>query len=40
LFDLASDPFEQNDLSEALPEKFQEMRANWNVYAEQSGVIY
>jgi len=40
LFNLADDPFEQHDLSEALPEKFQEMQANWNVYVEENGVIY
>lgn len=40
LFNLADDPFEQNDLSAANPEKFREMQANWNVYANASGVIY
>ena len=40
LFNLEDDPFEQNDLSITNQEKFQEMVANWNVYAEQSGVIY
>lgn len=40
LFNLADDPFEQNDLSEENPEKFQEMLANWDRYADDSGVIY
>lgn len=40
LFNLNEDPFEQNDLSAALPEKFREMQANWNAYVEASGVIY
>lgn len=40
LFNLAEDPFEQNDLSQSNPEKFQEMLANWDAYVNSSGVIY
>lgn len=40
LFNLAADPFEQNDLSETNPEKLQEMLANWDAYQNSSGVIY
>lgn len=40
LFNLNDDPFEQNDLSARLPEKFAEMQAHWNTYVEANGVIY
>jgi arylsulfatase len=40
LFNLADDPFEQNDLSASLPDKFAQMLTLWDQYAEQNGVIY
>jgi arylsulfatase A-like enzyme len=40
LFNIAQDPFEQNDLSEAMPEKLNEMLAHWDEYAAANGVIY
>lgn len=40
LFDLASDPAEQNDLAAANPEKLAEMTGAWDQYAEESGVVY
>jgi arylsulfatase len=40
LFNLAEDPFEQNDLSRALPEKYKEMTANWDIYARKNEVVY
>jgi arylsulfatase A-like enzyme len=40
LFNLATDRFEQNDLSTANPEKFAEMQRAWERYDEEVGVIY
>ncbi len=40
LFDLSTDPFEQNDLSAGNPEKFEEMLAAWEAYEQENGVIY
>ena len=40
LFNIVADPFEQDDLSEDLPEKFAEMQARWDEYAAANGVIY
>jgi arylsulfatase len=40
LFNLADDPAEQNDLSEANPQKLTEMIALWDRYVEENGVIY
>src|SRR5690606_24718362 len=39
LFDLAADPFEQNDLSAARPEKLAEMLDAWSKFVAASGVI-
>jgi arylsulfatase len=39
LFNLADDPFEQQDLSESMPEKYQEMVSNWEAYVRDSGVV-
>jgi arylsulfatase len=40
LFDLASDPFEQHDLSASNPEQLARMVALWDRYDEENGVIY
>jgi arylsulfatase len=40
LFDLSVDPFEQNDLSAANPDKLRQMLALWDEYDEKNGVIY
>ncbi|MBN1905237.1 MAG: arylsulfatase [Deltaproteobacteria bacterium] len=40
LYNLAEDPFEQNDLSKTMSEKYKEMIANWDIYAQENGVIY
>jgi arylsulfatase A-like enzyme len=40
LFDLAADPFEQNDLAAANPVKFQQMLALWDQYDAENAVIY
>jgi arylsulfatase A-like enzyme len=40
LYDLATDPFEQNDLSAAHPEKVAELTAQWSRYEERNGVVY
>ncbi|HEY8519191.1 MAG TPA: arylsulfatase [Gammaproteobacteria bacterium] len=39
LFDLARDPGEQHDLSDAEPERFRAMLELWDRYVEESGVI-
>src|SRR5690606_12835144 len=39
LYDLATDPFEQNDLSAAHPEKVAELTAQWSRYEERNGVV-
>jgi arylsulfatase len=39
LFNLATDPGEQQDLSNELPEKRQELIALWDEYVETNGVI-
>jgi arylsulfatase len=40
LFNIVQDPFEQNDLSEAMPEKYAAMLAHWDSYAAANGIIY
>lgn len=40
LFNIALDPFEQNDLSSSMPDKFAEMLTHWDEYAVANGVIY
>ena len=40
MFNIDQDPFEQNDLSITMPEKFAEMLKHWDEYAVASGVIY
>jgi arylsulfatase A-like enzyme len=40
LFNLAADPFEQNDLSAANPDRYQQMLALWDRYDEENDVIY
>jgi arylsulfatase len=40
LFNLATDRFEQHDLSSANPEKFAAMQRAWDRYDEEVGVIY
>ena len=40
LFDLATDPFEQHDLSESNPERLAAMLALWERYDEENGVVY
>jgi arylsulfatase A-like enzyme len=40
LHDLSVDPFEQNDLSEREPEKYQEMLAAWERHEAENGIIY
>jgi arylsulfatase A-like enzyme len=40
LFDLAADPFEQNDLAAANPAKYQQMLALWDQYDAENAVIY
>jgi arylsulfatase A-like enzyme len=40
LFNIAEDPFEQNDLSASMPEKFAGMLTLWDQYAAESRVIY
>jgi len=39
LFDLAADPFEQNDLAAARPERLADMLEAWSRYVAESGVI-
>ena len=38
LFDLANDPYEQNDLAGSNPERFQEMLSAWDRYRERVGL--
>jgi arylsulfatase len=40
LFNLATDRFEQHDLSQSEPAKLAEMQAAWERYDEETGVIY
>ncbi len=40
LYNLATDPFEQNDLAESDPAKFQQMLEVWDRYEETNGVIF
>jgi arylsulfatase A-like enzyme len=40
LYNLAEDPFEQNDLSKKNPDKYKEMMNNWDTYAKENEVIY
>jgi arylsulfatase len=40
LFDLATDPFEQRDLSAHNPEKLAAMERLWEQYDEENGVVY
>jgi arylsulfatase len=40
LFNVAEDPFEQNDLGASMPDKYAEMLTLWDEYATASGVIY
>jgi len=40
LFNLADDPFEQNDLAASSPGKLQQMLALWDAYDEENGVVY
>jgi arylsulfatase len=40
LFDLATDPFEQRDLSDSNPERLAAMQALWDRYDEENGVVY
>jgi arylsulfatase len=39
LFNLEEDPTESVDLSQRLPEKYQEMLTHWNAYVKENGVI-
>lgn len=39
LYNVTSDPFEQNDLSKELPGKYQELLGLYQQYAEESGVV-
>lgn len=39
LFDVASDPGEAKNLAAQMPEKLEEMQANWDIYADDVGVI-
>jgi arylsulfatase A-like enzyme len=40
LFNIASDPWEQNDLAAAEPGRLAQMQAAWDRYASETGVIY
>jgi arylsulfatase len=40
LFNLASDPFEQRDLSASSPEQLAVMERLWDQYDEENGVVY
>lgn len=40
LYDLAQDPGETNDLSGSLPDKLSELLALWEVYVEETGVVW
>jgi arylsulfatase len=40
LFDLATDPFEQRDLSASKPEQLAAMQAAWERYDEENGIVY
>ncbi len=40
LFNLGEDPFEQNDLSQQEPQRYQDMLASWERYEAENGVIY
>ena len=40
MFNIDQDPFEQNDLSTTMPEKFADMLTRWEAYASANGVIY
>jgi arylsulfatase len=39
LFDVVSDPGEANDLATEMPEKLEILKAAWNEYAADVGVI-
>jgi arylsulfatase len=40
LFNLAADPFEQNDLTASNPDQYQQLLTLWDRYDEENGVIY
>jgi arylsulfatase A-like enzyme len=40
LFDLATDPFEQRDLTASNPEQLAVMQAAWERYDEENGIVY
>jgi arylsulfatase len=40
LFDLATDPFEQHDLSGSNPEQLAAMERLWEEYDAENGVVY
>ncbi|HUG71789.1 MAG TPA: arylsulfatase [Steroidobacteraceae bacterium] len=40
LFNLAADPFEQNDLAASNPDQYQQLLTLWDRYDEEVGVIY
>jgi arylsulfatase len=40
LFNIAKDPFEQNDLSASDPERYAQMLKGWDRYDAENGVIY
>ena len=39
LYDLSADPGETHDLAEAEPERLAALVADWNAYAEETGVL-
>jgi len=39
LFDVAADPGEANDLAQAMPEKLELLKAAWDEYARDVGVV-
>ncbi|MHC5123752.1 MAG: arylsulfatase, partial [Planctomycetota bacterium] len=39
LFNVIKDPGESNDLSKSMPDKLNELKAAWDDYAEEVGVI-
>jgi arylsulfatase len=39
LFNVAEDPGEANDLSAEMPEKLEELKAAWDRYADEVGVV-
>jgi len=39
LYDLAEDPFEHDDLSQAYPDKLTDLLQAWDSYVEENGVF-